>query len=54
MQFANEAGLIAVINNSLIIIYLLRPRVKKIKDPFGHVPFLISKRKRRLNIFRSF
>ncbi|KPQ43468.1 MAG: hypothetical protein MPEBLZ_01977 [Candidatus Methanoperedens nitroreducens] len=39
MQFANEAGLYALLSIiPLIIIYLLRPKGKKNKDPFGHVP----------------
>lgn len=54
MQFANEAGLYALLSIiPLIIIYLLRPRVKKIKIP--SVMFLLDiEKKRRLNIFRKF
>ncbi|HEX7628473.1 MAG TPA: VWA domain-containing protein, partial [Candidatus Methanoperedens sp.] len=54
MQFANEAGLYALLSIiPLIIIYLLRPRAKKIKIP--SVMFLLDiEKKRRLNIFRKF
>lgn len=54
MQFANEAGLYALLSIiPLIIIYLLRPRAKKIRIP--SVMFLLDiEKKRRLNIFRKF
>lgn len=54
MQFANEAGLYALLSIiPLIIIYLLRPRAKKIKIP--SVMFLLDiEKKKRLNIFRKF
>ena len=54
MQYANEAGLYALLSIiPLIIIYLLRPRAKKIKIP--SVMFLLDiEKKRRLNIFRKF
>lgn len=54
IQFANEAGLYALLSIiPLIIIYLLRPRMKKIKIP--SVMFLLDiERKKRLNIFRKF
>ncbi|CAG1007465.1 MAG: VWA domain-containing protein [Candidatus Methanoperedens sp.] len=54
MQFVNEAGLYALLSIiPLIIIYLLRPRAKKIKIP--SVMFLLDiEKKKRLNIFRKF
>ena len=54
MQFINEAGLYALLSIiPLIIIYLLRPRAKKIKIP--SVMFLLDiEKKKRLNIFRKF
>lgn len=54
MQFANEMGLYALLSIiPLIIIYLLRPRAKKIKIP--SVMFLLDiEKKKRLNIFRKF
>ncbi|NJD53635.1 MAG: hypothetical protein FIB07_12295 [Candidatus Methanoperedens sp.] len=54
MQFANETGLYALLSIiPLIIIYLLRPRAKKIKIP--SVMFLLDiEKKKRLNIFRKF
>lgn len=54
MQFANQAGLYALLSIiPLIIIYLLRPRAKKIKIP--SVMFLLDiEKKRRLNVFRKF
>lgn len=54
LQFANEAGLYALLSIiPLIIIYLLRPRAKKIKIP--SIMFLLDiEKKKRLNIFRKF
>ncbi|PWB53689.1 MAG: hypothetical protein C3F06_06125 [Candidatus Methanoperedenaceae archaeon] len=54
LQFANEAGLYALLSIiPLIIIYLLRPRARKIKIP--SVMFLLDiEKKKRLNIFRKF
>ena len=54
MQFANEAGLYALLSIiPLIIIYLLRPRAKKLKIP--SLMFLLDiEKKKRLNIFRKF
>ncbi|MFZ3384131.1 MAG: BatA domain-containing protein [Candidatus Methanoperedens sp.] len=54
MQYANEGGLYALLSIiPLIIIYLLRPRAKKIKIP--SVMFLLDiEKKKRLNIFRKF
>ncbi len=54
VQFANEAGLYALLSIiPLIIIYLLRPRPKKLKIP--SLMFLLElEKKRRLNIFRKF
>jgi hypothetical protein len=54
LQFANEAGLLALLSIiPLIIIYLLRPRPRKIKIP--SLMFLLDiERKKRLNIFRKF
>ncbi|HEX7574926.1 MAG TPA: BatA domain-containing protein [Candidatus Methanoperedens sp.] len=54
MQFANEAGLYALLSIiPLIIIYLLRPRAKKLKIP--SLMFLLEiEKKKRLNIFRKF
>ncbi|VVB86619.1 Uncharacterised protein [uncultured archaeon] len=54
MQFANQAGLYALLSIiPLIIIYLLRPRPKKLKIP--SVMFLLDiEKKKRLNIFRKF
>ncbi len=54
MQFANEAGLYALLSIiPLIIIYLLRPRAKKLKIP--SVMFLLDiEKKRRLNVLRKF
>jgi hypothetical protein len=54
VQFANEAGLYALLSIiPLIIIYLLRPRPKKLKIPSLMFLFDIEKKK-RLNIFRKF
>ncbi|MCZ7400171.1 MAG: VWA domain-containing protein [Candidatus Methanoperedens sp.] len=54
MQFANEIGLYALLSIiPLIIIYLLRPRPKKLKIPSLMFLFDIEKKK-RLNIFRKF
>jgi len=54
MQFANEAGLYALLSIiPLIIIYLLRPRPKKLKIPSLMFLFDLEKKK-RLNIFRKF
>ncbi|MCZ7402639.1 MAG: BatA domain-containing protein [Candidatus Methanoperedens sp.] len=54
MQFANQAGLYALLSIiPLIIIYLLRPRAKKLKIP--SLMFLLDiEKKKRLNIFRKF
>jgi hypothetical protein len=54
MQFANEAWPYAFLSIiPLIIIYLLRPRAKKLKIP--SLMFLLDiEKKRRLNIFRKF
>ncbi|MCX9082146.1 MAG: VWA domain-containing protein [Candidatus Methanoperedens sp.] len=54
LDFANKAGLYALLSIiPLIIIYLLRPRARKIKIP--SVMFLLDiEKKRRLNIFRKF
>ncbi|VVB94050.1 Uncharacterised protein [uncultured archaeon] len=54
IQFANTAGLYALLSIiPLIIIYLLRPRPKKIRIP--SLMFLLDiERKKRLNIFRKF
>lgn len=54
VQFANEAGLYALLSIiPLIIIYLLRPRPRKLKIP--SLMFLLElEKKRRLNIFRKF
>ncbi len=54
LEFANEAGLYALLSIiPLIIIYLLRPRAKKIKIP--SIMFLLDiEKKKRLNIFRKF
>lgn len=54
MQFANEVGLYALLSIiPLIIIYLLRPRAKKLKIP--SLMFLLDiEKKKRLNIFRKF
>lgn len=54
VQFANQAGLYALLSIiPLIIIYLLRPRPKKIRIPSLMFLFDIEKKK-RLNIFRKF
>jgi hypothetical protein len=54
MQFANQAGLYALLSIiPLIIIYLLRPRPKKLKIPSLMFLFDLEKKK-RLNIFRKF
>ncbi|MCE8423639.1 MAG: BatA domain-containing protein, partial [Candidatus Methanoperedens sp.] len=54
IQFANQFGLYALLSIiPLIIIYLLRPRPKKIKIP--SLMFLLDiEKKKRLNIFRKF
>lgn len=54
VHFANEAGLYALLSIiPLIIIYLLRPRPRKLKIP--SLMFLLElEKKRRLNIFRKF
>lgn len=54
LQFANEIGLYALLSIiPLIIIYLLRPRPKKLKIP--SLMFLLDiEKKKRLNIFRKF
>jgi len=54
IQFANQAGLYALLSIiPLIIIYLLRPRAKKLKIP--SLMFLLDiEKKKRLNIFRKF
>jgi hypothetical protein len=54
MQFANEMGLYALLSIiPLIIIYLLRPRPRKLKIP--SLMFLLDlEKKKRLNIFRKF
>ncbi|MCZ7382678.1 MAG: BatA domain-containing protein [Candidatus Methanoperedens sp.] len=54
VQFANQAGLYALLSIiPLIIIYLLRPRPKKLKIPSLMFLFDLEKKK-RLNIFRKF
>ncbi len=54
VQFANTAGLYALLSIiPLIIIYLLRPRPKKLKIPSLMFLFDLEKKK-RLNIFRKF
>ncbi|MCZ7392630.1 MAG: BatA domain-containing protein, partial [Candidatus Methanoperedens sp.] len=54
VQFANEVGLYALLSIiPLIIIYLLRPRPKKLKIPSLMFLFDLEKKK-RLNIFRKF
>ncbi len=54
VQFANEIGLYALLSIiPLIIIYLLRPRPRKLKIPSLMFLFDIEKKK-RLNIFRKF
>ncbi|MGB8217314.1 MAG: BatA and WFA domain-containing protein [Candidatus Methanoperedens sp.] len=54
VQFANQAGLYALLSIiPLIIIYLLRPRAKKLKIPSLMFLFDLEKKK-RLNIFRKF
>src|SRR3989304_4516255 len=54
VQFANEVGLYALLSIiPLIIIYLLRPRPRKLKIP--SLMFLLDlEKKKRLNIFRKF
>lgn len=54
LQFANQAGLYALLSIiPLIIIYLLRPRPRKLKIP--SLMFLLDiEKKKRLNIFRKF
>lgn len=54
LDFANKAGLYALVSIiPLIIIYLLRPRARKIKIP--SVMFLLDiEKKKKLNIFRKF
>ncbi len=54
INFANQAGLYALLSIiPLIIIYLLRPRAKKIKIP--SLMFLLQlEQKKRLNVFRKF
>ncbi len=54
VQFANEMGLYALLSIiPLIIIYLLRPRPRKLKIP--SLMFLLDlEKKKRLNIFRKF
>ncbi|MDP2767595.1 MAG: BatA domain-containing protein, partial [Candidatus Methanoperedens sp.] len=54
VQFANEIGLYALLSIiPLIIIYLLRPRPRKLKIPSLMFLFDLEKKK-RLNIFRKF
>lgn len=54
VQFANQVGLYALLSIiPLIIIYLLRPRPKKLKIPSLMFLFDLEKKK-RLNIFRKF
>ncbi len=54
VQFASEVGLYALLSIiPLIIIYLLRPRPRKLKIPSLMFLFDIEKKK-RLNIFRKF